>query len=40
VTNTGAQRFYRRHGFVMAETTDGSGNEEHAPAIRFVWTAP
>jgi len=40
VTNTGAQRFYRRHGFVMAETTDGSDNEEHAPAIRFVWTAP
>jgi GNAT superfamily N-acetyltransferase len=39
VTNTGAQRFYRRHGFVMAETTDGSGNEEHAPDIRFVWTA-
>lgn len=40
VTNTGAQRFYRRHGFVMAETTDGSDNEEQAPAIRFVWTAP
>jgi GNAT superfamily N-acetyltransferase len=40
VTNTGAQRFYRHHGFVMAETTDGSRNEEQAPAIRFVWNAP
>jgi GNAT superfamily N-acetyltransferase len=38
-TNTGAQRFYRRHGFIVADTTDGSGNEEKAPAIRFVWTA-
>jgi ribosomal protein S18 acetylase RimI-like enzyme len=36
VTNTRAQKFYRRHGFVMAETTDGSGNEEQAPDIRFV----
>ena len=40
MTNTGAQRFYRRHGFVMAETTDGSRNEEQAPAIRFIWMAP
>jgi GNAT superfamily N-acetyltransferase len=39
-TNTGAQRFYLRHGFTVAETTDGSGNEENAPDIRFVWTAP
>jgi GNAT superfamily N-acetyltransferase len=37
-TNTAAQRFYLRHGFVVAETTDGSGNEEKAPDIRFVWT--
>ena len=36
-TNTGAQRFYLRHGFTVAETTDGSGNEERAPDIRFVW---
>ena len=35
VTNTGAQRFYRHHGFVVAETTDGSRNEEKAPDIRF-----
>jgi GNAT superfamily N-acetyltransferase len=39
-TNTGAQRFYLRHGFTVADTTDGSGNEEKAPDIRFVWTAP
>jgi GNAT superfamily N-acetyltransferase len=39
-TNTGAQRFYLRHGFNVAETTDGSGNEEKAPDMRFVWTAP
>jgi GNAT superfamily N-acetyltransferase len=39
-TNTGAQRFYLRHGFIVAETTDGSGNEEKAPDVRFVWPAP
>lgn len=39
-TNTGAQRFYRRHGFTLTERTDGSRNEENAPDIRFVWTAP
>jgi GNAT superfamily N-acetyltransferase len=39
-SNAGAQRFYRRHGFLEAERTDGSGNEEKAPDIRFVWTAP
>jgi GNAT superfamily N-acetyltransferase len=26
--NTGARRFYERHGFVAVEFTDGSGNEE------------
>ncbi|MEU4219528.1 GNAT family N-acetyltransferase [Actinoplanes sp. NPDC026623] len=36
-TNTGAQRFYLRHGFTVAERTDGSGNEEKAPDVRFVW---
>jgi GNAT superfamily N-acetyltransferase len=39
-SNTGAQRFYLRHGFTVAEATDGSGNEEKAPDIRFVWPAP
>jgi len=36
-TNVGAQRFYVRHGFTAAESTDGSGNEEREPDIRFVW---
>jgi hypothetical protein len=36
----GTKRFYRRHGFAVAETTDGSRNEERAPDIRFVWSAP
>ena len=36
-SNAGAQRFYERHGFVVAEHTDGSGNEERAPDIRYVW---
>jgi GNAT superfamily N-acetyltransferase len=39
-SNIGAQRFYDRHGFVEAQRTDGSGNEENAPDIRFVWTGP
>jgi len=34
-TNTGAQRFYQRHGLVEVERTDGSGNEEQAPDIRY-----
>jgi ribosomal protein S18 acetylase RimI-like enzyme len=36
-TNVGAQRFYRRHGFIEMERTDGSGNEERAPDIRYRW---
>jgi GNAT superfamily N-acetyltransferase/uncharacterized protein YndB with AHSA1/START domain len=35
--NLGAQRFYARHGFVAVEATDGAGNEEQAPDVRFVW---
>lgn len=38
--NAGAQRFYCRHGFAEAERTDGAGNEEGLPDIRFVWDAP
>jgi GNAT superfamily N-acetyltransferase len=37
-SNSGARRFYERHGFVEAERTDGSGNEERAPDVRYVWT--
>lgn len=35
--NGPAQRFYERHGFIAVEHTDGSGNEEHEPDIRYVW---
>jgi len=37
VSNTGAQRFYERHGLVAVERTDGSDNEERAPDIRYRW---
>ena len=36
-TNEGARRFYRRHGLVELELTDGSGNEERAPDIKLAW---
>lgn len=36
--NDGAKRFYVRHGFKEAERTDGSGNDEGLPDIRFVWS--
>lgn len=35
--NTGAQRFYLRHGFVEAERTDGARNDEGLPDIRYDW---
>lgn len=35
--NKPAHRFYERHGFVCAEYTDGSGNEEREPDVRYVW---
>lgn len=34
--NIGARRFYERHGFVGVEMTDGSGNEEKCPDIRYL----
>ena len=37
VSNVRAQRFYERNGFNVEEQTDGSGNEEHAPDLRYVW---
>ena len=36
-SNPGAQRFYERHGFVAVERTDGSGNEERSPDVRYAW---
>lgn len=35
--NEPARRFYERHGFVAEELTDGAGNEERAPDVRYVW---
>lgn len=33
--NAGARRFFEREGFVAAEFTDGEGNEERAPDVRY-----
>ena len=35
-SNTGAVRFYERHGFVLVGGTDGD-NEEGAPDLRMAW---
>jgi GNAT superfamily N-acetyltransferase len=35
--NKPAHRFYERHGFAAVEFTDGSGNEEREPDVRYVW---
>lgn len=38
--NLRAHAFYARHGFVEVERSDGSGNDEKLPDIRFKWSAP
>lgn len=35
-SNGGARRFYERHGFVVEELTDGAGNAERTPDVRYV----
>ena len=35
--NAPARRFYERAGFVLVERTDGAGNEEREPDVRYVW---
>ena len=35
--NEAARRFYERRGFVAAELTDGHGNEEREPDVRYAW---
>jgi len=35
--NSGARRFYERHGFVAEQFTDGADNEEHEPDVRYRW---
>ena len=37
-SNAPARAFYEANGFVAAEFTDGAGNEERAPDVRYVWT--
>lgn len=37
--NTGARRFYERHGCALAKLTDGSANEEKLPDALYVWPA-
>lgn len=36
--NAAAQAFYRAHGFVVVEQTDGAGNDEGLPDSRMEWT--
>jgi len=38
--NSPARRFYERHGFIAVEHTDGTGNEEREPDIRYRWQPP
>jgi GNAT superfamily N-acetyltransferase len=35
--NARARGFYEHHGFVAVESTDGTGNQERQPDIRFEW---
>jgi GNAT superfamily N-acetyltransferase len=35
--NAGARRFYEARGFHAIRVTDGSGNEEKTPDIRYRW---
>jgi ribosomal protein S18 acetylase RimI-like enzyme len=35
--NDGACRFYERNGFRPVELTDGEGNEEREPDVRYEW---
>ena len=36
--NAQAQAFYGHNGFAVVEETDGAGNEEGLPDMRFEWT--
>ena len=35
--NAPAHRVYERHGVTAVEWTDGAGNEEREPDVRYVW---
>lgn len=36
--NLRARRFYEARGFALVEETDGAGNEEKEPDVRYLWT--
>ncbi|MCW2781880.1 MAG: putative acetyltransferase [Marmoricola sp.] len=36
-SNAPARAFYRRHGLIELEHTDGSANEERSPDVRLAW---
>jgi GNAT superfamily N-acetyltransferase len=38
--NERARRFYEAHGATAVELTDGSGNEERTPDVRYEWRPP
>jgi GNAT superfamily N-acetyltransferase len=38
--NDRARRFYEAHGAVAVEFTDGAGNEEKTPDVRYEWRPP
>jgi ribosomal protein S18 acetylase RimI-like enzyme len=35
--NARARRFYEAAGFVLIDETDGAGNEEREPDVRYLW---
>jgi GNAT superfamily N-acetyltransferase len=37
LSNTGARRFYERHGFIEVRRTDGRDNEERAPDVLYQY---
>ena len=36
--NDRARHFYERKGFEAVELTDGGGNEEREPDVRYAWS--
>ncbi len=38
--NVAARQFYEDRGFIAVESTDGVGNEEREPDVRYEWTRP
>lgn len=38
--NSGARRFYERHGFKVVELTDGKANEERCPDVLLEFKGP